>query len=102
MFTLVGMSTVEFEHCNRLLLSTYIIEDSSQCNLSEAMVLSQYGVSPPPAKKVKQDVVEEKTTTVCWYSMYRVVVQQIIVLKSIFSWRHIIKKLLKAFLIILL
>ena len=25
-----GLRTVEFEHCNRLLLSVYVVEDSSQ------------------------------------------------------------------------
>lgn len=55
-----GLRTVEFEHCNRLLLSVYVFEDSSQ---NEELVLSEHQgrTTPPPAKKAKQEIVNSST-----------------------------------------
>jgi len=58
-----GLSITEFQHCNRLLLNVYVMEDSSQQeNLPEELVLSQNKTSStPPTKKARQEVQEEST-----------------------------------------
>jgi len=58
-----GLRTAEFQHCNRLLLSVYVMEDSSQqVNLAEELVLSQSRASSsPPSKKAKQEKELEST-----------------------------------------
>ena len=58
-----GLSITEFQHCNRLLLNVYVMEDSSQQEyLPEELVLSQNKTSStPPTKKARQEVQEEST-----------------------------------------
>merc|ERR1711874_732368 len=58
-----GLRTAEFQHCNRLLLSVYVMEDSSQqVNLVEQLVLSQSRASSsPPSKKAEQETEVQST-----------------------------------------
>ena len=62
-YNFVGLSIAEFQNYNRLLLSVYVTEDSSQqVNLAEELVLSQSRTtSTPPAKKAKQEIEAEFT-----------------------------------------